>query len=58
MSNKELKTTIIVFAITIIAFLFCIEIQDNYIQNLEEKVNMLTLDYENFVVEDSLRQVE
>ena len=56
MANKELKITIIVFAITIIAFLFYIEMKDNYIQNLEEKVNILTLDYENFALEDSLKQ--
>ncbi len=30
--------------------------KDNYIQNLEEKVNILTLDYENFAVEDSIKQ--
>ncbi len=32
--------------------------KDNYIQNLEEKVNILTLDYEDFAVEDSLKQKE
>ncbi len=31
-------------------------VKEDYIQNLEEKVNILTLDYENFAVEDSLRQ--
>lgn len=28
----------------------------DYIQNLEEKVNILTVDYENYALEDSLRQ--
>lgn len=32
------------------------EEQKNYIQNLEEKVNILTLDYEKFALEDSLKQ--
>lgn len=56
MSIKELKATVIIFAIMIIISLFCLEIQDNYIQNLEEKVNILTLDYQNFALEDSLNQ--
>lgn len=30
--------------------------QDKYIHNLEERVNILTIDYEEFVLEDSLKQ--
>ncbi len=54
---------LLTLAIVIIGMFIYKEIQLNnyfdkkdYIQNLEEKLNILTLDYENFVVEDSKNQ--
>ena len=32
--------------------------QENYIQNLEEKLNIYEEDYDRFCLEDSLRQVQ
>lgn len=59
MQHKDL---IIILALLIIIFLLScfIDIQDNkqnkYIENLEERVNILTVDYEKFNLEDSLKQ--
>lgn len=58
----EFKDLIIILGILIILFLLtCFtdienDIQNNYIHNLEEKVNILTVDYEEFSLEDSLKQ--
>lgn len=40
MSIKEMETTIIVLSIGIIFFLYCIITQENYIQNIETKLNI------------------
>lgn len=59
MQHKDL---IIILALLIIIFLLSCFIdiqdkkQDEYIHNLEEKVNVLTVDYERFSLEDSLKQ--
>ena len=51
----------IAIVLTIIFLLSCFiqiekEQQDNQIQNLEQKVNILTVDYEEFSLEDSKNQ--
>lgn len=65
----DFKLTIISLALVLIIivgvflimlpFIEVIENKDNintYIQNLETKVNILTVDYEEFSLEDSLKQ--
>lgn len=59
MQHKDL--IIIAITLIIIFLLSCfIDIQDKkqdkYIENLEEKVNILTVDYEKFSLEDNLNQ--
>jgi energy-coupling factor transporter transmembrane protein EcfT len=65
-SKEEIsKITYLTTSIVLIVSLILFTIQTNklneqqdYIQNLEEKVNILTVDYEEYSLEDSLRQVE
>lgn len=63
--NKQLRKSLIEFIIATIFFIvsvwnlinvITINNQKDYIQNLETKVNILTVDYEEFSLEDSLKQ--
>lgn len=64
MENKLLKlqtiTSIILLIASIIGLINAINIlkKKSYIQNLEEKLNIYETKYEEFCLEDSLRQVE
>lgn len=59
MLEIEYKTLAIIFlAIIIFIGVISLENKDNYIQNLEEKLNIYRESYEEFCLEDSLRQVE
>ena len=49
---------IMVLAITICIGVGELSKKDDYIQNLEEKLNIYRESYEEFCLEDSLRQVE
>lgn len=57
MKDNKSNLIIIIILLAIISFFNCINIkQEKYIQNLETKVNILTVDYEEFSLEDSLKQ--
>lgn len=57
MLEIEYKTLAIIFlAIIIFIGVISLENKDNYIQNLEEKLNIYRESYEEFCLEDSLRQ--
>lgn len=50
---------LILFVIILIIEIIAVHInKHNYIQNLEEKLNIYERSYEEFCLEDSLRQVE
>lgn len=49
---------ILITGMTIMLYKTNILNQDDYIQNLEEKLNIYERSYEEFCLEDSLRQVE
>ncbi len=53
-----LTVLFIIMFIYILAFNYTFEIQENNIQNLEEKLNIYERSYEEFCLEDSIRQVE
>lgn len=50
--------TILITGMTISIYRTDILKQDDYIQNLEEKLNIYERSYEEFCLEDSIRQVE
>lgn len=50
--------TILIVGMTISIYKTDILKQDDYIQNLEEKLNIYEEDYDKFCLEDSLRQVQ
>lgn len=63
--NKQERNKLIELLIATIYFIvlvwnliniITINNQKSYINNLEQKVNILTLDYEEFCIEDSLKQ--
>lgn len=63
--NKQLRSSLIELIIATIYFIvlvwnliniITINNQKSYINNLEQKVNILTLDYEEFCLEDSKKQ--
>ena len=69
--NKETKKALIWLIMSIVMLIVSIinyinlcklidktEFQRDYIQNLEEKLNIYERSYEEFCLEDSLRQVE
>lgn len=64
MDNKLLKlqtiTSLILLIASIIGLINAINIlkKKSYIQNLEEKLNIYERSYEEFCLEDSIRQVE
>ena len=53
-----LTVLFIIMFIYVLAFNYTFEIQENNIQNLEEKLNIYERSYEEFCLEDSIRQVE
>lgn len=63
LTNKDLMiigltVLFIIMTIYILAFNYTFELQENNIQNLEEKLNIYEEDYDKFCLEDSLRQVQ
>lgn len=59
MKDNKSNLIITMILLTIITLFNCINIkQRNYIQNIETKLNIYEQNYDNFVLEDSLRQVE
>ena len=63
LTNKDLMiigliVLFIIMTIYILAFNYTFELQENNIQNLEEKLNIYERSYEEFCLEDSIRQVE
>ena len=63
LTNKDLMiigltVLFIIMTIYILAFNYTCKLQENNIQNLEEKLNIYEEDYDKFCLEDSLRQVQ
>lgn len=65
MSKQDKKLAILIIIVWIIYFggIFIATrnkkiVDNNYIQNLEEKLNIYEEDYDRFCLEDSLRQVQ
>lgn len=65
MSKQDKKLIILIIIVWIIYFggIFITTrnkkvVDNNYIQNLEEKLNIYEEDYDRFCLEDSLRQVQ